>query len=264
MVTLVGGYFLGAQGHPHLWSFLSVLIGMCLVIACGCVFNNCIDQDIDSLMERTKNRVLVQGLMSKPLAILYGIFLGILGFLSLYLGTNLLTMAIAFVGLFSYVVLYSLASKRRSSYGTPIGGLAGAVPPVAGYCAVTNQFDGGALALFLILFFWQLPHFYAISIYRLQDFAAAQIPVLPLTKTLRYTKISMLIYIVLFTVAAILPTLLGYAGWVYFAIALVLGLVWLGFGLLGFSSLADRHWARRMFLFSVIAITLLCIAMIVF
>ena len=260
-VTVLGGYFLGSQTHINVWLLLATLLGMSLIIASGCVFNNYIDRDIDRLMERTKDRVMVRGLISPNIAITYGFLLGVLGFTVLYLMTNPLTLIIAFIGLFIYVGSYSLWLKRRSTLGTVIGGIAGAVPPVAGYCAVTNRFDAGAIILFLILFFWQMPHFYAISIYRLKDFSAASIPILPLKKNIPYTKISMLIYIVAFIIVSVLPSLFGYAGYVYFATALCLGLIWFYLGLQGIRSQDNKVWSRKMFLFSIINITLLCLAM---
>ncbi|MDO8953888.1 MAG: heme o synthase [Gammaproteobacteria bacterium] len=264
IVTVSGGFFLASHLHFNVVLYLATLLGMALVIASGCVFNNIIDRDIDSLMERTKNRVMVHGLISRPIAVVYGILLGIAGFALLYWQTNLLTTLISAIGLFVYVVAYTLLSKRQSKYGTLIGGIAGAVPPVVGYCAVTNRFDAGAVILFLILFLWQMPHFYAIAIFRLKDFSAACIPVLPAIKDMRYTKISMLIYIALFTIAAILPTLFGYAGWLYFIVALGLGLYWFYLGIKGFkSSTDDQKWSRKMFGFSILAITLLSMMMAV-
>lgn len=263
IVTVSGGFFLASQSAINFWLLLITLIGMSLVIACGCVFNNYIDRDIDKLMERTKKRELVNGLMSGKTAIVYAIALGILGFLVLGLGTNLLTVSMAAIGLFFYVVVYTLWLKRRSIYGTIIGGIAGAVPPVVGYCAVTNNFNTGAILLFLILFVWQIPHFYAISIYRLEDFKAASIPILPVKKNIHYTKVSMLLYIVAFTAAAVMPSLFGYTGVVYFVVAFILGLVWFCMGLQGLFTKDDRTWARKIFLYSVILITVLSMMMLV-
>ncbi|WP_235602832.1 heme o synthase [Piscirickettsia litoralis] len=246
---------------------------MSLVVACGCILNNYIDRDIDKLMERTKRRISAQGLISGKFSVLYASVLGILGSLILYFQTNLLTVITAFIGLFAYVILYTLWFKRSSVYGTTIGGIAGAIPPVAGYCAATNRFDSGAVILFAILFFWQMPHFYAIAIYRLKDYTAAKIPVLPIKKGIYYTKISMLVHIFAFTIVAAMPFLFGYTGFFYFLDAFTLGLIWFYFGLKGFSSndkkasaqggalLKDVTWARKMFIFSVVNITLLSVMM---
>lgn len=259
----MGGFFLASKTQIDPRLFCVTLIGIALVIASGCVFNNYIDRDIDSLMERTKHRVLVQGLMQPRTAIIYATILGALGLSLLYFGTNRLTTLLAIIGLLVYVVAYSLFLKRTSTLGTIIGAISGAIPPVVGYCAVTNQFDAAAVVLFAILFFWQMPHFYAISICRLQDYSAASIPILPVVKNLRYTKISMLVYTVLFAISAVLPSLYGYAGRVYFVVAAVLGLIWLVICIQGFNADNEITWARRMFAFSIIAITILSIMMIV-
>ena len=260
-VTVSGGFFLGSVYSFHPWLWLCTLVGMGLIVACGCVLNNIIDRDIDILMDRTKNRPLVKGLISMPVALIYGMLLGVLGFLLLYFQANLLAVFVAAVGLFFYVVVYSLFWKRRSTLGTTVGGVAGSVPPVVGYCAATNHFNSAAVILFLILFFWQMPHFYAISIYRLKDFAAAHLPILPIKKDIHYTKVCIILYIIAFTIVAVMPTLFGYIGWVYFVVALALGLIWLGLGLKGFRTQDDRIWARKMFLFSIINITVLSLVM---
>ena len=236
---------------------------MSFVIASGCVFNNYIDRDIDHLMERTKDRVLVKNQISGKVALIYAILLGLIGLLILYFQTNLLTVIVAVIGWFFYVAVYSLWLKRKSIYGTIVGGVAGAVPPVAGYCAVTNNFDMGAVILFFILFLWQIPHFYAISIYRVNDYKAAEIPILPVIKNVYYTKVSMLSYIIAFTIAAIMPSVFGYTGLIYFIVALCIGLIWLALGIQGLFIKDDMSWARSMFVFSIINITVLSVMMLV-
>lgn len=260
-VTVCGGFFLGSFGHINLLLLLLTLLGMSLVIGSGCVFNNYIDRDIDRLMERTRNRVLVKGLISPKLAIVYGIILGILGFALLYAATNPLTVLLAAIGWFVYVVVYSLSMKRKSSSGTLVGGIAGAIPPVVGYAAVTDRFDVGAILLFLILFLWQMPHFYAIAIYRLQDYKAAGIPVLPLRKNIYYTKVVMLLYVIAYALVTLLPTYFGYTRYAYFVTALILGVIWFCYAIEGITAKDDKAWARKMFSFSILSITVLCIVM---
>jgi heme o synthase len=261
IVTLAGGFFLASQGNYDLPLLFVTMLAMALIVGGGCAFNNYLDQDIDVLMSRTRNRVLVKGLISNTAAIIFAVILSLAGLLLLLMTTNLLTTGIAFFGLFFYVVIYTLFLKRTSIYGTIIGGLAGAVPPVVGYCAVTNHFDMGALLLFIILFAWQIPHFYAISIYRLEDFRAASIPILPLKKDIFRTKISMLLYILVFMLAAVMPVLYGYTGYVYTVFAVMLSLMWFVLGLLGFKTSNDIQWSRQMFLFSIIVITILSFMM---
>lgn len=260
-ITVTGAYFLGSQGHVFFWHFLITLLAMSLVIASGCVLNNYIDRDIDKLMERTKNRPTALGLVTGPVAISYAIVLGTAGLLTLYWFINPLTAMVALFGLCVYVFIYSLYSKRNSAYGTAIGGIAGAIPPVVGYCAATNEFDSGAVILFLILFFWQIPHSYAIAIYRLKDYAAASIPVLPVRKNIQAAKKSILWHVIGFAIVCLSLSLLGYTGWIYFIAALMVGAVWLYFSIQGFRAEDDAVWARKMFLMSIINITVLSVAM---
>ncbi len=261
LITLCGGFFLASHDHFDGWLFLSVLVGMALIIGAGCIFNNLIDRDIDQLMDRTKNRSLVTRKIHPIIAIVYAFILLTLGFVELYQTTNFLTVWIAFIGFFVYVIIYSICLKRSTTFSTIIGAISGAVPMVTGYTAVTNRFDTGALLLFLIMFLWQMPHFYAIAIYRMQDFIAADLPILPVKKGIRYTKICMLWYIVAFTIVAVLPSFFGYTGWSYGIVALVLGLFWLYTGIKGFSTGNDLKWARKMFLISIIEIMVLCVMM---
>jgi len=261
-VTVIAGFALASQGHLRLGLLLATLVGISLVVASGGIFNNYIDRDIDAVMDRTKNRVLVTGLVSGKSAIFYGIGLGFAGFIVLAVYTNFLTVSVAMTGFFVYVVLYSLWFKRDSHNGPLVGSIAGAVPPIVGYCAVTNNFDLGAAALFCILALWQIPHFYAIAIYRKDEYAAAKIPVLPIEKGIPNTKIHMLVYVIAFTAASLMPTLFGYTGYVYLVTVALLGATWIGFAIAGFFADDDKRWARNMFLFSIIVITMLSIAIV--
>lgn len=237
------------------------LIGIVLVMASGCVFNNFIDRDIDKLMERTKNRISAQGLVSGKFLVLYSLMLGVIGTLVLYTQTNKLTTEVALVGLFFYAGVYTLWYKRKSRLGAVIGSVSGAVPPVVGYCAVTNVFDSGAIILFLILCFWQLPHSYAIAIYRLSDYKIAKIPVLPVKKGILFTKVMMLYYIVIFTIVSAMLSVFSHAGLSYLIVAIALGVTWFILGIRGFKSTDEQAWARKMFLFSIIIIMLLSVLM---
>jgi heme o synthase len=263
VITVTGGFFLGLQARPfNFVLFIATLLGMSCVMAAGCVFNNCIDRDIDALMERTKNRVMVSGLISLPVAMIYAVCLALLGALVLLFWTNLLTVIVALCGLFFYVVVYSLWAKRHSVYGTAIGGIAGSVPPVVGYCAVTNRLDLGAAILFALLFFWQMPHSYAIAIYRLKDYKAAAIPVLPVKKGAHAAKVSMLIFVILFLMVAVLPFLFHLKGLLYLIVAGGVSVWWLYHAVSGFFIDDIVVWARKFFLTSVIVITAISLVMI--
>jgi protoheme IX farnesyltransferase len=253
-VTAAAGFLLASGRHIDALLLLSMLVGLSLIIASGCVFNNCIDRDIDSKMSRTKQRALVTGKVSTAAALLYATVLGAAGSLTLGLFTNTLTLLIALGGLFAYTVLYSIW-KRRSSWGTVVGSLSGAVPPVVGYCAVTNRLDLGSFLLFLILVFWQMPHFYSIAIYRAREYKAAGIPVLSLEKGVSRTKTIILAYIAIFILAAAALSASGYTGYSYLIIILAASLYWLWLGLKGYKLADSDRWARRMFGTSLLVIT---------
>lgn len=257
-ITTVGGFALASRGHMDYGLLLATLIGLSLVIASAGVFNNYMDRASDEKMERTKHRPLVKKLITERNAILFAIILGLGGFAVLSLYTNLLTVLITLAGFFTYVVLY-IIWKYRSVHGTLIGSLSGGVPPLVGYCAVSNRFDEGALILFMILVFWQMPHFFAIAMYRLDDYVAAAIPVLPVKKGIYVAKIHMLIYIIAFIATALMLTIFHYTGYAYFLAAVVLGSIWLGLCIKGFTSQHNQIWARKMFLFSLVTITGLCL-----
>ncbi|MDX5628086.1 MULTISPECIES: heme o synthase [unclassified Brenneria] len=262
LISVIGGFLLAAQGSIDYPLFLSTLFGVSLVVASGCVFNNVIDRDIDKKMERTKNRVLVKGLISLKVTLVYASLLGIAGFALLYIAANPLAMWLAVMGFVVYVGVYSLYMKRHSVYGTLIGSLSGAAPPVIGYCAVSNQFDAGALILLLIFSLWQMPHSYAIAIFRFKDYQAANIPVLPVVKGISVAKNHITLYILAFMIATLMLSLGGYAGYKYLVVAAAVSVWWLGMALSGYKNANDdRVWAKKLFIFSIVAITSLSVMM---
>lgn len=260
IITTGAGFALASKGNIDYTLFIFTLLGLSLIIASAGVFNNYIDRAMDAKMERTKNRALARGDIPTFNALVFGTILGMAGVSILAEFTNLLTVGVALTGFFVYLVLYAFW-KYKSFYGTLVGSIAGAVPPVVGYCAVSNRFDLAALILFMIVVLWQMPHFFAIAMYRIKDYAAASIPVLPITKGVEITKIQIFLYIVAFTVTSIMLTITGYTGLFYLIVAASLGLVWLGLCLTGFNSNDNTLWARRMFVCSLCVITMLCITM---
>ena len=260
LISVLGGFFLAANGSQSLQLLLMTLMGVSLVIASGCVFNNYIDRDIDGLMERTRNRVLVKGLISPRASLIYASLLGVAGVVLLG-QINGLAALLGGLGFVVYVGLYSLWLKRRSVYGTLVGSLSGAMPPVIGYCAVRGEFDSGALVLLLIFSLWQMPHSYAIAIFRLRDYQAAGIPVLPVLRGIRVTKDHMLGYIIAFALAALMLTGTGYAGYGYLGVALLVSAIWLLLAVNGYRVSDDAVWARKLFFFSIIAISALSLMM---
>ena len=257
LLTTVAGFALASRGNIDGVLCLVTLIGLGAVIASACVFNNCIDREIDAKMARTKNRALVTGRISIQSARIFAGALLVLGLGTLGWFTNLLATGVALTGFLVYVVLYSLG-KCRTIYGTAIGSIAGAMPPVVGYCAVSDRLDVGAFILFAIMVLWQMPHFYAIAMFRLSDYKAASIPLLPIVKGAYVTKMHMLLYIIFFVAATGLLTLFGYEGFLYLVVSVSLGLAWLWLCIRGFQGQDDNQWARQMFVFSLVLIVILC------
>jgi len=262
IITTAAGFALASKGSFDGWLFLQTLLGLGFVIASAGVFNNYIDRAMDAKMDRTKNRPLVTGAISSFKALAFASVLGLIGIATLAYYTNLLTVLVALTGFFVYLVLYAFF-KYHSFYGTIIGSLSGGIPPVVGYCAVSNQLDVGALLIFMVLVLWQMPHFFSIAVYRFDDYFAASIPVLPVQKGMFVTKIHMVAYIIAFTMTALMLTVIGYTGNLFFGMATLLGLTWLGLCINGFKIKNDTRWAHKMFVYSLVVIMVLCITMTV-
>ncbi len=257
-LTAAAGFFLASREPINWYLLFTTLIAISLGMASACVFNNYIDRGIDSKMERTKKRALVTGTISTTSALTLATILGVISVFIFIIFTNILTLLVGAIGLFFYLVLYSV-SKRKSTWSTLIGTVPGAVVPVAGYTAVTNRIDLGAILIFLLLVFWQMPHFYAISIYRIKEYKVAQIPLLSVVKGVFVTKIHILFYVLVFSVVSLLLSILGYTGKVYFFSMLFLSLIWIIYAIVGFFVKNTDLWARRMFFFSLIINLAVCL-----
>jgi protoheme IX farnesyltransferase len=257
LMTVAAGFLLASKWHIDFKLFVSLLAGTGLIIASACVFNNYLDRGIDAKMARTKTRALVSGKISARNAIIYAAVLAVLGF-AILTQTNTITFIIGVVAIFSYVVLYGVA-KRKTVHGTLVGTIPGAASLVAGYTAVTGKLDMGALLLFLIMLAWQMAHFYSIALYRQKDYKNAGIPVLPVVKGAKRTKLEILLYTFLFVVLVTLLSLNGYSGLVFLLVMAPLGLYWLYKGLQGFDIKKDDKWGRQMFGFSLIVLLTLSV-----
>ncbi len=261
MLTVFAGFFLAAQGQLNFQLLLATLVGVALIIGSACVFNNYLDRDIDRQMTRTKKRALVKGLIPVKNAIIFAAVIGAVGFGVLTIYTNFLTVVVGFVGFFDYIVLYGL-TKRRSAYGTLVGTVAGATPIVAGYTAVTGHFGFVAALLFLILVFWQMAHFLAIALYRFKDYKQAHVPVWPVKKGTKSTKIHILIYILAFGISTLL---LSFRLRSYFLLMIMFGLstTWAWRGVQNYQNQNSSAWGRKMFLFSLIVISVFSLSLAV-
>lgn len=261
LITVLGGFFLASKTHIDFWLLIKTVIGISSIIACGCVINNYYDQDIDKLMERTKNRPMAMGIISNIHALSFAAILFIVGSAALYF-VNLISLYTALIGLFFYVVVYTMCFKRSSIYGTLIGSVSGSTPILIGYIAVTGHFDFGALLLYLILAAWQMPHSYAIGIFRFDDYKNANISLLPIKKGISATKPHMLFWIIIFAIVNILLSFCGYTGFLYLITSSIFSIAWIYLCLKGFNRNTDNSvWARKMFFFSILCITALSIMM---
>jgi len=259
VLTGAAGFLLAAAGHVDWLLFAAAIGGMTLVIAAACVINNYLDRDIDSVMERTKKRPSVTGVITGSHMVTYGVALLVLGVGVLYLWTNLLVVIIGIAGFVTYVWLYGALSKRRSIHGTLVGSISGAMPIAGGYAAASGRVDMGLIIAFLILFFWQFPEFYSIAIYRRKEYAAADVPVMPVVKGVRSTIIQIYIYTVLYVLSTLLLTIFGYTGIVYLVVMAVAGGYWVWLAGKGLTAKEPEAWARRMFRIAMYTILLLCI-----
>lgn len=259
LIAAAAGFFLASQGQIDWLLLLAVCVGTVFIVASGCVFNNFIDKDIDALMQRTRQRELVRKIIPESHALILALVLGVVGFFVLYQWTTLYAFAFGVLGYVVYLVFYSLHYKRKSVYGTLIGSLSGACPPVIGYYAVTNSLDAGGAVLFLTFCIWQIPHSYAIAIYRFNDYKAASIPVLPVRSGITRTRYHMMGYIAAFGIAALTLNYLGYVGGWY---ALGMGLVslyWLYITKVGYQKMPLKQWGRRLTGYSIVSIMAFCL-----
>lgn len=254
LLTVIAGFLLASRGDINPVQFLAVTLGMGLVIGSACAFNNYFDQDIDRIMSRTKKRAIVAGSVSGKNALIFAAIIGAIGFALLSIFANLLTVVVALIGFVDYIVFYGILSKRLSIHGTLVGSISGAMPILAGYVAVTNSIDAGAILLFLTLFFWQMPEFYAISIYRRKEYAAAKIPVMSVVKGAQSTKVQILLYMLAFTLSALALGLFRYTGYVYMLVMTLLCVWWVWLALQGFTTKNDNKWAKSVFKFSLVVL----------
>ncbi|HEX9877626.1 MAG TPA: heme o synthase [Gammaproteobacteria bacterium] len=221
--TAIVGMFLATPGMVP-WDVLVLgSLGIGLAAASGAVVNHVVDQRVDAEMSRTRERPLPAGRIGERQAFAFALILGVLGLVLLAVAINLLTAALTFLSLIGYAVVYTIFLKRATPQNIVIGGAAGAAPPVLGWAAVTNEVSGYALLLFLIIFTWTPPHFWALAIARKDDYEKAGIPMLPVTHGIEMTKAFVLSYTILLVIVSVLPYLTGMSGELYLLGALLLG-----------------------------------------
>lgn len=223
ILTSIIGMFLSVPGMVPLDVLILGNVGIALCAGAAAVINHVVDRKIDLKMSRTHNRPVAKGRVSPYQAMFFSAILGFLGMAILLLYINALTAWLTLASLFGYAVLYTSYLKRATPQNIVIGGLAGAVPPLLGWTAVTGEIHGHALLLVLIIFAWTPPHFWALAVHRKDEYAKAEIPMLPVTHGEKYTKINILLYTVLMIMVTLLPFAVGMSGWLYIIGALILG-----------------------------------------
>jgi protoheme IX farnesyltransferase len=225
--TAIVGALLATPGPPPLDALVFGSLGIALSSACAATLNHVLDRHIDAQMARTRGRPLPTGQLSTKQALLFAAALGIGGMAILFFLVNALTALLTFCSLIGYAVIYTAWLKRATSQNIVIGGAAGAAPPVLGWVAVTNSLDSHALLLFLIIFIWTPPHFWPLAIARREDYARAEIPMLPVTHGVAHTSLQVLLYTVLLVLVTLLPFLTGMSGLIYLGVVLVLDAMFL-------------------------------------
>ena len=229
--TAIVGMFLAVPGLPDPAALLFGTLGIGLASSSAAVFNHVLDRRIDILMMRTMGRPLPQGRLTEKSALAFAAVLGIIAMFILWFLVNPLTAVLTFLSLIGYAVVYTVFLKRATPQNIVIGGAAGAAPPVLGWTAVTNEVTSSALLLFLIIFVWTPPHFWALAIARKDDYEKVGIPMLPVTHGEEYTRLNILLYTILLVVITIIPYLTGMSGIIYLGTALVLGAIFLWYAI---------------------------------
>jgi len=262
LLTVVVGMYLAVPGWVPLPLMAMSLLGIALCAGSAAAVNHLVDKRIDQLMARTKKRPIARGRVSIQQAIWFASLLGVSGVGVLTYFVNPLTAVLSFITIIGYAGVYTGYLKRATPQNIVIGGLAGAAPPLLGWTAVTNQLDPQALLLVLIIFTWTPPHFWALAIYRLDDYQHAEIPMLPVTHGVRYTKLNVLLYTILLVVVSVLPFIVGMSGWIYLSGAVVLGARFLYWAILLMRS-EKQVVAMQTFRFSIVYLMVLFVLLLV-
>ncbi|MDI9817851.1 MULTISPECIES: heme o synthase [unclassified Legionella] len=262
LLTVIVGMYLASPGWVPLPTLLASLAGIGFCAGSAAAINHLVDKRIDAVMARTSKRPVAQGRISARQALSFAGLLGISGLIILVVFVNSLTAVLTFVTLIGYAGIYTGYLKRATPQNIVIGGLAGAAPPLLGWTAVTNQLDPQALLLVLIIFTWTPPHFWALAIYRLEEYRHAEIPMLPVTHGITFTKLNILLYTILLLVVSMLPFLVGMSGWLYLIGAGLLGGRFLYWGIMLFRQ--DKPAiAMHTFRFSIVYLMMLFVFLLI-
>ena len=256
------GMFLAVPGLPPMYKVLAATVGIALIAGAAAAVNCLVEQKIDAVMARTRARPLVRGEVDSRQTLLFSGVLGGVGLFILYHWVNALTMWLTLGTFVGYAIIYTLILKPLTPQNIVIGGASGAMPPVLGWAAVTGEVSGDALLLFLIIFAWTPPHFWALALYRTEEYARAGLPMLPVTHGAKYTRLNVLLYTVMLVAVTLLPFATRMSGWIYLVSALALGGAFLGYAIRLYRDYSDAL-AKRTFTFSIAYLSALFAALLV-
>jgi len=254
--TAIIGMFLAVPGMVPLQVLVFGTVGIGLAASSAAAFNHFLDRKQDATMGRTCHRPLPTGQLEGSHVVAFATTLGILSMLTLMFFVNTLTAVLTFTSLIGYALIYTVYLKHATPQNIVIGGAAGAAPPVLGWCAVTGTIDPHALLLFLIIFVWTPPHFWALAVARRDEYAKANIPMLPVTHGADFTRLHILLYTILLVLVTLLPYLTGMSGIFYFAVSLVLNVIFLYYSIVLIRS-RDDGIAMKTFGFSILYLMIL-------
>jgi protoheme IX farnesyltransferase len=261
LLTAVGGMSL-APAAQSVGTWIALMLGTALIVGSANTLNMYLERDVDCLMARTRNRPLPGGRMDPRFALAFGIVQALVAVPLLTFGANPLTGFLGVVALISYVNFYT-PLKQRTTLATLVGSLPGAMPALMGFTAATNRLELGGLAVFGVLFLWQIPHFHAIALYRTRDYERAGLKILPTVRGEYGTRVTMLLYLIAQVAVSVLVYTAGVAGIWYLVTALALGGAYLAYGVLGLRRDVGPKWARRFFLASIVYLPVLFIVLVI-
>lgn len=260
--TVLVGMLLATPQMPPLLLIISGIVGIGLLASASAAINHYLDQQADSQMARTQDRPLPTGSISGKSVLVFAACLTTLGMVVLLVWVNTLTAVLTFLSLLGYALIYTRYLKHLTPQNIVIGGAAGAAPPVLGWCAITGQLHPHALLLFLIIFVWTPPHFWALAVAKRAEYAKAKIPMLPVTHGVAFTNLQIVLYSILLFVVTLLPYLTRMSGLIYLAVAVILGLIFIYYAV-QMVRRPDNEWAMKTFFFSINYLMVLFAALLV-
>ncbi len=262
VLTAVVGMVLATPKEPTIALVFWSMIGIGFLSAAAAAINHIIDNEIDAKMARTHNRPVAKGRVTMQNAAIFAFTLAIIGFFALAIMANWLTAWLTLASLFGYAVFYTMYLKRATPQNIVIGGLAGAMPPLLGWTAMTGEIHGHALLLVMIVFIWTPPHFWALAIHRKEDYARVNMPMLPVTHGVEFTKNAIFLYTILLIIICMLPYLVGMSGLIYLVVSFVLN-IWFLWHAWKLKFNEKSTTAYDMFKFSIIHLMVIFIVLIV-